>query len=309
MTAIKTAIITLLISGSAAFANMSHSNHATMHAPIGVMGDHIHQKDEFMWSFRTMMMRMDDTFLGSRKANTDMGHMDMTMHMLGAMWGVTDTITLMAMLPYSNHSMTMTMTNGMGMSMTNTTTNSGFNDIKLSSIIGIQQTDHVQWLINAGFTVPVGTITKKNSMGALMSPQHQLGSGTIDLELGTTLTNQLTNELSFGGQVLGLIRTGQNSNNITLGNRYTASAWGQYQWNTTWSTSLRSSTTFVSNSSSTTDASIQSMIGIGAMMTGSEGWLTNSRLAIEWLVPVFRWTAANQLTTNSTVTLGFQQMI
>jgi hypothetical protein len=89
------------------------------HAPIGVMGDHIHEKGEWMLSFRTMTMSMQGNLQGTSslspeeivqtQANGFAGmpmqpanlrvvpvKMTMQMQMLGVMYAPTDRVTLTA---------------------------------------------------------------------------------------------------------------------------------------------------------------------------------------------------------------------
>ena len=39
------------------------------HAPLGVMGDHLHKKGEWMFSFRYIEMRMKDNFINGQNAS------------------------------------------------------------------------------------------------------------------------------------------------------------------------------------------------------------------------------------------------
>lgn len=85
------------------------------HGPIGVMGDHVHGKGEWMASYRYMFMDMDGMMNGtSSVSSADVfaanytvtpEKMTMQMHMLGMMYAVNDDITLMGMLPYSVNEM------------------------------------------------------------------------------------------------------------------------------------------------------------------------------------------------------------
>ena len=76
------------------------------HAPISVMADHFHKKGEIMFSYRFMNMGMSKDFQGYEETMKvkAMGYkyygtkMDMQMHMLGAMYGFTDKITIMTMI-------------------------------------------------------------------------------------------------------------------------------------------------------------------------------------------------------------------
>ena len=78
------------------FADSVFSFRPDDHAPIGVMGDHGHKRGEWMVSSRLMLRSMDR--YSSRRAN-------MWMFTPGAMYGVTDQFTVMAMIPYRYHHM------------------------------------------------------------------------------------------------------------------------------------------------------------------------------------------------------------
>ena len=49
------------------FPILAHAGSAQSHAPIGVMGDHIHKKGEWMTSYRYMHMDMPDNYTGTTK--------------------------------------------------------------------------------------------------------------------------------------------------------------------------------------------------------------------------------------------------
>ncbi|MDH3505399.1 MAG: hypothetical protein OEM58_12845 [Nitrospirota bacterium] len=84
------------------------------HAPIGVMGDHTHNKGKLMFAYRYMRMFMDGNRDGTNNvsASSVLGsyvvtplQMTTQMHMFSGMYGLNDTLTLMAMLPYVMKSM------------------------------------------------------------------------------------------------------------------------------------------------------------------------------------------------------------
>ena len=83
------------------------------HAPMGVKADHQHTKDEIMVSYRMHTMSMDTLYNGQKSVSLTTGmvpqNMRMSMHMIGGMWAVSDTLTLMAMTHYSYNTMDMTM--------------------------------------------------------------------------------------------------------------------------------------------------------------------------------------------------------
>lgn len=57
----------------------------------------------------------------------------------------------------------------------------------------------------------------------------QNGSGTFDLLPGITYTGR-SKDWSWGGQFNAIVRLGENDDNYTLGNVYSASVWGARCW-------------------------------------------------------------------------------
>ena len=99
---------------------------AISHAPIGIMGDHYHNKGEWMFSARYVRMSMADNLIGSRKVteaeiienpnpyqsgmmSTKLSivpeKMEMDMAMLGLMHAPSDSITLMSMAMFEQKEM------------------------------------------------------------------------------------------------------------------------------------------------------------------------------------------------------------
>ena len=128
--------------GSSTHAEESANGHSSVradsHAPIGVMGDHIHSKGGWMLSYRYMTMNMQGNLKGTSSIDADtivtteanrffgmpgmpptlrIVPLDMTMdmHMMGAMYAPSDRVTLMLMTNYWNKSMQhVTYAGGMG---------------------------------------------------------------------------------------------------------------------------------------------------------------------------------------------------
>lgn len=90
------------------------------HAPISVMGDHMHEMGEWMVSYRYMSMDMEGLLKGSSSVAPTMmatgfmpnmlpTEMTMDMHMFGTMYAISNKWTLMGMLNYLDNEMTMPM--------------------------------------------------------------------------------------------------------------------------------------------------------------------------------------------------------
>ncbi|WP_145999157.1 alpha amylase [Oceanicoccus sp. KOV_DT_Chl] len=223
---------------------------ADSHAPIGVMGDHMHKAGEWMFSYRYMQMEMDGNLDGSDSISTDEilqdymiapESMTMEMHMLGAMYAPSDDLTLMVMVPLINtemdHTMQMmSMGGGMGGSMMMpmrsefTTETDGVGDVKVSGLFRLQQTSNSDLILNMGLSLPTGSIDEKDVTGMSMGNKvqlpysMQLGSGTYDLLPGITYT-QLLETYSWGAQAIYTYRISENDNDYTLGDRLKMSAW------------------------------------------------------------------------------------
>jgi hypothetical protein len=137
------------------------------HAPIGVMGDHLHKKGEWMLSYRYMQMDMrgnrigtDDVAPGTIVTSvpnrfTSLNPpspgqppqpptlrvvplwMTMQMQMLGAMYAPTDDTTLMAMVTYIDKEMRhVTYAGGTGTAVKGhfTTNSEGFGDTRVTAL-------------------------------------------------------------------------------------------------------------------------------------------------------------------------------
>ena len=184
----------------------SHAhNHlrADGHAPVGVMGDHVHKQGDWMFSYRYMRMDMEGNRIGTdsvtpeeivttvpnqNPVTTPNGmavvppflrvvptKMTMDMHMFGAMYAPTDNITLMAMLPLIRKEMdhiTFQAPNPMmGIPPNNTnriggftTKTEGIGDFKLTALYRLYD-DRVHHLhANIGISAPTGSIKERDTI-------------------------------------------------------------------------------------------------------------------------------------------------
>ena len=224
------------------------------HGPIGTMGNHSHNKGEFMASYRYMHMFMKDNRTGTDKvsdqevlAQFPITPTEMTtqMHMFSSMYGFNNTLTLMAMLPYVFKSMDHLTRTGVRF----TTKSSGFGDLRLTTLwrlyaleapsIGAHRS-----LINFGVSLPTGSIQAEDRTPA--SPNAdvrlpypmQLGSGTVDLIPGFLYRGNTT-DISWGFQYLATLRIGTNAQGYSRGDQHEINGWGAYRWANWISTSVR----------------------------------------------------------------------
>ena len=213
------------------------------HGPLGVMGDHTHNKGEFMATYRYMRMFMNKNRDGTNNlsANDVLKDFAVTplrmtteMHMFSFMYGLTDTATLMVMLPYVMKSMDHVTRTGAKF----TTRSSGFGDTKLTTLWRLYafETPSIgshRFHLNTGVSLPTGDITPtdRTPMGAnsLLPFPMRLGSGTVDVLPGLTYAGQYKQDVSWGFQAMGTVRIGHNHQGYKQGNQYQLNTWGAYR--------------------------------------------------------------------------------
>ena len=235
------------------------------HAPVGVMGDHVHKKGEWMLSFRTMTMSMQGNLQGTNslspeqivqtQANAFAGmpmqpanlrvvptKMTMEMQMLGVMYAPTDRVTLMAMTSYKNTEMDhITFMGGMGTQRLGTfsTKTSGLGDTQIFALIKLGADLGASWHGTVGVSLPTGDneetdeiLTPMNIRPTVRLPYPmQLGSGSFDFISGLTYSNlgaDFNAKLGWGGQWRSVWRVEDNSDDYRLGDEHQLSTWTSY---------------------------------------------------------------------------------
>jgi hypothetical protein len=215
------------------------ANQPDDHAPIGVMGDHLHKKGQWMAGYRYKHVRTsgyregtDSVSLASvQKAYGEAAaEMDMGMHMLEVMYGVTDDLTLMLMPQYMRMEMTHQSSHGGGHSHKHI--DKEFGDTEVTALYSLLRREsggaNHRAHLNIGVSLPTGSIDETfvdhHNKVYHLPYNMQFGSGTFDPILGATYTGEAP-QWSWGAQTLNTIRLGKNDNGYRQGNRYTATAW------------------------------------------------------------------------------------
>ena len=236
------------------------------HAPIGVMGDHIHKAGEYMVSYRSMYMKMADVYNGNDALSLEdaygeidgmsmaMGGMTTTtkampdsmvmrMNMVGIMYAPTDQFTLMGMINYLDNDMTSDRQAAKTMMGTTTietdnisTSSKGWGDTRFVAMYqfyqGLNDSAHVSF----GLSLPTGSINKTDyipeisgMMGEnkLLAYPMQLGSGSYGAILGVTWLQQL-DTWSYGAQLNTLWWMNDNDQDYRLGDSGNINAWIAY---------------------------------------------------------------------------------
>jgi hypothetical protein len=309
--------------------------------PAGIMIGHEHPKGVWKLSYRYMNMMMDgnQSELHAVDDNTIFNNyimspktMQMDMHMLMAMYGITDRLSIMTMFNYNVLSMQMKMfpvatMNMPGMNMSsnmNTTMTSktnGIGDIQLYAVYELLNKKSNYLFLSGGINLPAGSIYAKGKSDDMMYPSMrlpymmQLGSGTIDFLPGITYLLKY-NEFSFGTQVTSVLRPFNNTLNYHLGNQLTANFWAAYKWLNWISTSVRIEDTYTSlingndaqlvmaNEPSANPANYGGQLVNahgGLNFYFNRGFLSNSKLSVEYGIPVYQFVNGIQLGTKSTI--------
>lgn len=228
------------------------SSRPDAHAPLGVMGDHMHAAGEWMLSYRYGRMRMAGNRAGTRNVSTGEVtgvygfaatpvDMDMEMHMFGLMGAPTDWLTGMIMLPYVENAMD----HRTAMGGAFRTRSKGIGDLKLSSMWRLYQDDVHHLHLNFGMSFPTGQIRARDAALTPMGKSQitlpfpmQIGSGTYDWLPGLTYMGH-SDALSWGAQASGTIRTGKNDAGWAASDSANVTAWAALPVTDWLSTSLR----------------------------------------------------------------------
>jgi len=277
-------LITLgLIATKPTLANDSHHGgqiRADDHAPIGVMGDHMHKQGEWMASYRFMHMDMEGNRIGDREVSPEeivttvpnrffgqvpppIGaaqnlrvvptQMTMQMHMLGLMYAPSNSITLMGMLNIVEKEMdhiTFLGLDGTNVKGTFTTRSEGIGDTTLGALIRVYEQGNTDIHLNAGISLPTGSIRERDNalrpvpnepkVDQRLPYSMQLGTGTYDLLPGITYMSR-AGDLSWGAQYKARIHLGENDEDYTWGDKHTVTGWLAYQFAPWVSASFRGS--------------------------------------------------------------------
>jgi hypothetical protein len=236
--------------------------HMHMHGPVGLMGRHLMPEGKVMLGLQAGHMKMSGlrdgstdiaaTTLVTRYPNRFAGMpgqpptlrvaplwMKADMLMLGAMYGATDKVTVMMMMPYIRKEMaSLTYTGPAGTVPLGTSRMSaeGFGDLRIGAMTGLYEKGRSRAVAGLGLSLPTGSITKT---GPMLSPGGmrmvrrmgygmQLGSGTYDL-LPQLSFQTGKGALNWGAHLSGVIRLGDNDEGYRLGNEAALNLWASYK--------------------------------------------------------------------------------
>jgi len=297
------------------------------HAPIGVMRDHVHDAGDFMVSYRFGYMDMQGNIDGTEYVSTQQIHnnymvaptvMRMRMHMFGAMYGITDQLTVGVMSGFVEKDMNHLRANNTSFKL-NT---SDVTDTKVNAMYQFYKDKMHRLQFNAGISIPTASIDERTNGGMVMAYPMQLGSGTFDAMPGISYSGH--NEgWSWGSQINAVLPLHKTDHDYKLGNQYQLMGWGARKLGKVFSVSLRldgqmwedidgndnrlSATMFPAP---TFDPSLQAgerinaSVGINALIPS--GILKGQRFAAEIGTPVYERLDGPRLGTDYRFTLGWQ---
>ncbi|MDB5272455.1 MAG: hypothetical protein JWO58_822 [Chitinophagaceae bacterium] len=297
-----------------------------------------------MLSYRYMSMSMRNMLVGSssisdgelfnKNYSMSSNRMHMDMHMLMAMYGVTDKLTLMAMVNYTVISMNMTSLTPVmsmpGMDMSSDVNmnmkTSGLSDVKINALYSLVNSHSHHVLVSGGFSIPTGSIRVSGDANS-MYPDHrlpydmQLGSGTWDILPVLNYIRQ-NDRISWSTQISSVIRTGYNSVGYKLGNEVTWNNWLAFQWSRLFSSSLRlegnassaikgydPSFTYLTYEPATNPANyggqhVNGYIGTNIYLRS----LLNSKLGVEYGIPFYQHLNGPQMSFKSSLYASWSVM-
>ena len=203
---------------------------------------------------------------------------------------------------------------------------SGLGDIKIAGLYDLAQWDERKknTPLKVRINLPTGSIDEKHAMSRVLGYGMQLGSGTYDFHPAITYLAQ-TKNYSYGAQLGGILRIGENDQDYTLGNKFEAALWGARKITDSLSASAKldySSQSEIDGSDTKLDARNMMMASPG-FQTASQGrdittfglglnyyfqnsGLSGHRLAAEWETPIDQKVNGVQLELDSVWTLGWQ---
>lgn len=220
-------------------------------APLGVMTDHIHNKGTWMLTYTYENTLLQGNNIGTAKASDNEVYknymmapetMSMQMHMVMAMYGVTDKLTVMAMGGYMANNMSMNMSSaGMTMpgmvmplgSMSMQSTSSGITDTKVYGLYNFSNNTDQRIIGSLAISIPTGS---NNATGTTMLGDNQrlaydmqLGTGSYSIDPDITYARKYG--LFYWGADAGAdIKLNYNSLGYKDGNIYHATAWAGYRF-------------------------------------------------------------------------------
>ncbi|MEQ1545212.1 DUF3570 domain-containing protein [Methyloglobulus sp.] len=260
---LKVDLNTLAFGGGGRGSHFNHQNHNDhgVHAPAGVMFDHMLPKaGDFMVGYRYMWNSQSGNMLHGTDPISDQAiinngcvetgslgcfltpdSMTMSMHMLDLMVAPTDWLTLMLMPQFMDMGMDMRSLDGAPPApnqhathhMQNGHETGGIGDLGMYALFKLFDNGIHHLHVTTGISAPTADVNlqlRRNHGidGGFIDYGMQLGSGTWDFKPSLTYTGH-TDDFSWGVQANGIVRMeDHNKSGYRLGDMFQGTAWGAY---------------------------------------------------------------------------------
>jgi hypothetical protein len=316
------------------------------HPPIGVFGEAVHHSGEVKLSYRLQIENQQGLQQGQTQVPASQVAADYTggvvplslrsyAHVIELTWKPVETLTLFVTLPFYERTLDQfVVSTGQRYSVSVR----GFGDVILNGLYRVFVDEVHRVHLNLGLSLPSGSTNETAeapaglngvTAGTLQRLPYpmQLGSGTLALRPGFTY-NGLYKKTFWGGQILGVLQAGTNSEGYKLGNEYSLTGWVGRRWKPWLRTSFRMKWQQWFNPigaddqmpmnpgsppptlSPLADPGLQAGQRVDALFGVDfyvqEGRLRGSRISIEAGLPAFQDLEGPQLRTDWLLTAGLQ---
>jgi len=325
------------LAGPGAFAEEIRGD--DVQPPIGVFGEAVHDSGQMKLSYRLQVENEEGLLNGTTRVQPSQiegsytgGSVPLSFrsyaHVIELTWKPSDAVALFVTLPFYERSLEQYV-ESTGERYTNSVR--GFGDVVLNGLYSVFADDIHRVHLNLGLSLPSGSTNESAeapagitgvSAGSLQRLPYlmQLGTGTLSLQPGFTY-NGLYRSTFWGGQILGVLQAGSNSEGYKAGNEYTISTWVGRRWTQWFRTSFRlkwqqwfdptgaddqlnPALSPLADPSMQAGRRLDALFGMDFYVLGSR--LKGSRISVEAGLPAFQDLSGPQLRTDWLLTVGFQ---
>ncbi len=332
----------LVVFGLLLAAQVSHAESVAKgegHPPIGVFGEAVHSSGEVKLSYRLQIENRQGLVDGETQiqpsqilADYPGGSVPLSLrsyaHVIELTWMPTDAVTLFVTLPFYERTLDQII---QSTGQLYSVSVRGFGDVIVNGLYRVFADEVHRVHLNLGLGLPSGSDNETSEAPAGLAgvPQGslqrlpyimQLGSGTLSLQPGFTY-NGLYRKTFWGGQILGVLQTGTNSEGYKAGNEYSLTGWVGRRWKSWLRTSFRMKWQQWFNPTGMDDqlnpalspladpafqagSRLDALFGVDFYVEG--GRLGGSRISIEAGLPAMQDLEGPQLRTDWLLTAGFQ---
>ena len=309
------------------------------HPPIGVFGESVHHSGEIKLSYRLQIGNQQGLQEGRTQIQPSQiandypgGSVPLSLrsyaHVIELTWKPAESVTLFVTLPFYERTLDQVV---VSTDQRYSVSVRGFGDVILNGLYRVFADEVHRVHLNLGLSLPSGSTNEtaeapagldgvtEGTLQRLPYPM-QLGSGTLSLRPGFTY-NGLYEKTFWGGQILGILQAGTNSEGYKPGNEYSLTGWVGRRWKPWLRTSFRMKWQQWFNPTGVDDQMnpalsplanprfqagqrVDALFGVDFYV--QEGRLRGSRISIEAGLPAFQDLEGPQLRTDWLLTAGLQ---